>query len=720
MSNSSLKSLFEIFNDRIFRIPDYQRGYSWEHHHIDDFWRDLENISKNRYHYTGMITVEKVDDYYNVIDGQQRLTTIIILIKSILDKFENDDWLSDNIQKKNAVDKYLYKSIRGSKNPNIIFAYKENNSSYNFYKTKILEINNRLSNYEKTLYINNLDYVNKFFKIKIKVLTKDELEILFYKITKQLRFNLYEIDKSDGVDEYIIFETMNNRGKSLTLLEILKNRLIYISTLLDNNGNDKRVLRKNINKYWKTIYEYIGKTTDKKIIDDKFLKDHSLMYWGITDKIKDDLQKRFLLDEFFIVQKISVKKEKRLEYQKVLNFISNIEDIYLKLKQTTYLEIDEKRLEHYIINIDNNSINIKELLPEYRDRFKYTKEAQIWEISKSEYIRLKEVKWIKANEDLYLYLIDDLHHAIVEAKINLNKKYITYETIDDYILSLKSSIISYYNILNPLKTDFDDEIKEWLSKLNRLGCEDFMPLMIPIFNSIDNIRTEDIVSILKLIENFIFVKKYLNNNSRQGLDKRFYTIAYDFNSYQNINNFIVKLDNMVINFQNSRCKIFNLKNFILIIEKLFQDRDKKGFYDWKGLKYLLYEYELYLKKSEGVNKILWDNITTESIEHIYPQKPNSQDWSSEFLSLKESQNFRYLHSIGNLLLISSSKNSSLGNRSFFNKKDKYSNGSYSEIEVSKNDDWRPKDIEQRGLNILNFMKERWLLDISRLDLDRLK
>ena len=68
-------------------------------------------------------------------------------------------------------------------------------------------------------------------------------------------FNLHEIE--DDYDVFIAFETMNNRGKKLTNLELLKNRLIYLTTLFDDNQfdtTDKEQLRKNINDAWKEVY----------------------------------------------------------------------------------------------------------------------------------------------------------------------------------------------------------------------------------------------------------------------------------------------------------------------------------------------------------------------------------------------------------------------------------------------------------------------------------
>src|SRR5690554_7680629 len=52
-------SFKEIFNNSIFRIPDYQRGYSWTQKELDDLWADLTNthLHKNSYHFTGILTL---------------------------------------------------------------------------------------------------------------------------------------------------------------------------------------------------------------------------------------------------------------------------------------------------------------------------------------------------------------------------------------------------------------------------------------------------------------------------------------------------------------------------------------------------------------------------------------------------------------------------------------------------------------------------------------
>ena len=85
------KSLDSLFKEKIFRIPDYQRGYAWQKGQLKDFWEDLINLSGDRSHYTGVLTLKEVsskevsasdnefwlvDDHsyrmYHIVDGQQR------------------------------------------------------------------------------------------------------------------------------------------------------------------------------------------------------------------------------------------------------------------------------------------------------------------------------------------------------------------------------------------------------------------------------------------------------------------------------------------------------------------------------------------------------------------------------------------------------------------------------------------------------------------------
>ena len=89
MAIEYLSNLFESS----FEIPNYQRGYSWQKKQLDDFWTDITNI--NNVHYMGAIYTEtkklENETYEILIDGQQRLTTLAILIYELEKKKKQSD-----------------------------------------------------------------------------------------------------------------------------------------------------------------------------------------------------------------------------------------------------------------------------------------------------------------------------------------------------------------------------------------------------------------------------------------------------------------------------------------------------------------------------------------------------------------------------------------------------------------------------------------------------
>ena len=232
MAENKLQSLTEIFNEKIFRIPDFQRGYSWENNQLEDFWEDLMNLKEDKIHYTGLLTVESVskkdiekiekwqDDLwlferglsaYYLIDGQQRLTTSIILINEILNKFKDEEGV--NFKTKDYwSNKFLFEKY-GENYKSYIFGYEKDNPSDEFFKTKILNQESSTADKfpEETLYTANLKSSKQFFEKKLEKIDKVELEEIFKKITSKFKFNFYEID--DELDVFVTFETMNKRGK---------------------------------------------------------------------------------------------------------------------------------------------------------------------------------------------------------------------------------------------------------------------------------------------------------------------------------------------------------------------------------------------------------------------------------------------------------------------------------------------------------------------------
>ena len=119
---------------------------------------------------------------------------------------------------------------------------------------------------------------------------------------------------------------MNNRGKQLSKLELLKNRLIYLSTLLPDEEDDKRQLRRDINEAWKNIYKYLGKNKENLLDDDKFLENHWTMYFTYSRQDAKAFSK-FLLNEYFTVDSILNKSTtNKVGFDQIKEYIQSISE----------------------------------------------------------------------------------------------------------------------------------------------------------------------------------------------------------------------------------------------------------------------------------------------------------------------------------------------------------------------------------------------------------
>jgi len=160
-----------------------------------------------------------------------------------------------------------------------LFGYEKDNPSYEFLKTGIfLERSDKHSTSEQTIYTHNLSLAKRFFAECLSNLDHAKLEKIYARVTQQLLFNIYTI--SDDIDVCVAFETMNNRGKPLSHLELLKNRLIFLSTKFKVNQQEKTKLRSVVNECWKAAYHFLGKNEQRPLNDDDFLATHFFVHFG--------------------------------------------------------------------------------------------------------------------------------------------------------------------------------------------------------------------------------------------------------------------------------------------------------------------------------------------------------------------------------------------------------------------------------------------------------
>lgn len=258
------QTLTKLVSENLFQIPDYQRGYAWEKKQWDDFIRDLDAIADDevRSHYTGTVVVyadarSKPVQYgktkrlavVDVVDGQQRLTTcslyLSVIIRALVDKGQND-----------------YQS----EEPNYLFAGNTsrlllNNDCQHIFHS-LLE-KGQPSTPPNSTHQWRLAQAYEYLKSHINkevVLRKDEgvayLENLFNAITQKLSFTYYEIEEECEIG--MTFELMNSRGKDLSILELLKNYLMYWISRNVSDDHERSELTSSVNQDWKTTYTNLG------------------------------------------------------------------------------------------------------------------------------------------------------------------------------------------------------------------------------------------------------------------------------------------------------------------------------------------------------------------------------------------------------------------------------------------------------------------------------
>lgn len=669
----SLESLKSIFKERLFKIPDYQRGYAWQKEQLKDFWEDITNLPKNRYHYTGLLSLKEVRsiDYnggnwaserwlindqgykpFHVVDGQQRLTTFVIFINEVINLIKNldvnkgkplDDIYIGTISLKRIIEDYIYMKMPPNYSLSTYkFGYEVDNPSFKYLKHKILgEPDGGVVT--ETFYTLNLENSRKFFKENLEnyfyEYGLEEIESLFKKVTQNLMFNLHEIE--DDFDVFVAFETMNNRGKKLSNLELLKNRLIYLTTLYDEkelSADGQEIIRNQINDAWKDIYYNLGRNKKNPLPDDDFLVAHWIMYFQYSREKGDDYIK-FLLNEKFTPQNVFTKIEAKME---------------------TIDEIEEVR------DLDTSD--------------------------------------------------DDLYENGDVPKITLISKLSSVE-ITNYINSIKTASVHWYNSFNPINNnDLTEDEQIWIEKLNRIGIAYFRPLVCASFMRSD-ISSNERVELFKSIERFIFLAFRIGRAAANYRNAAVYRLTKQLRAGEvSVKTVINQLNDRIESWLTPSSGI-DIQSFVAYIQRKFKNNE--GFYRWNGIHYFLYEYESKIVEEKGNPKIDWKMFITGeqdkvSIEHIFPQTPSKEYWKTRFGDFDSNQ-INYLNgTLGNLLPLSQSINASLQNDGFDEKVNPlnvkrrgYADGSHSEIEVSKYPEWTREAIFERGMKLLKFMEERW-------------
>jgi uncharacterized protein with ParB-like and HNH nuclease domain len=277
-SNKTYRQL--MGNGLRYEIPKFQRDYTWEAEHWDDLWQDIRALLANEdnEHYMGYLVLQTSNNKeFQIIDGQQRLTTMSLLILSTLkclkELVDSGIEAENNLKRKNS----LLNSYIEYVDPVTLISnnkLKLNRNSDDYYKQHLVLL--------KELPLRNTNASEKhmrecfnwyYDRIKKEFNTGESLAAFIDNFVDKLFFTVIEV--TDQLNAFKVFETLNARGVQLSSADLLKNYLFFVvdetkphiseieeleniwSKIVGKLGEQK--FEDYLRYYWNSIHKSVGK-----------------------------------------------------------------------------------------------------------------------------------------------------------------------------------------------------------------------------------------------------------------------------------------------------------------------------------------------------------------------------------------------------------------------------------------------------------------------------
>jgi uncharacterized protein with ParB-like and HNH nuclease domain len=305
---SNLKKILAD-DEKFYQIPDYQRPYSWDKENISDLIDDLVSAFKrnnNENYFCGSIVLveNNNDKRFDVIDGQQRITTFTIiacvfrdLYKDILGK-KALKYISNSIQDEYEESKRKLRFLTNEK-------YQVDFESDVLKEINFIDFKNIEREFKTKKYLANAHYVNQFFteKVQTEELNVEDFIIWFY---ENVVLAVITCPSQDSAIQ--IFNVLNDRGMPLSSIDILKSSLmVKLSSKEDMNAFKSK---------WENV---ISNLKFAELDIDSML--NTYLYYKLASNPKNRLDKE-LLDIF--------KKEGK-DSLEIIKEISDFSDAYIEL-----------------------------------------------------------------------------------------------------------------------------------------------------------------------------------------------------------------------------------------------------------------------------------------------------------------------------------------------------------------------------------------------------
>lgn len=260
-------SFDELLQKRLFEIPSYQRAYSWDTKQRKDLFNDIEKLhnsndtTERKSHFMATVVCHndnrnetydtELYNVVNIVDGQQRITTLIILLKAIEKKLDAIN--QDN--KYNRSLNYIRDILVKDDNKRLVLIQTNHSSStilreYLIQGTYPREINTHAAKALNSGFKDCESFVDDWCE-------KYEITDLLILIRNDLYFILHIIE--DEATVYTVFEVLNSRGLAVDWLDKCKSMLMGIA--FEQSNNNRIMLEDKLHwlrEYWTRIYEEIG------------------------------------------------------------------------------------------------------------------------------------------------------------------------------------------------------------------------------------------------------------------------------------------------------------------------------------------------------------------------------------------------------------------------------------------------------------------------------
>jgi len=338
--DTKTSNLSEILgNWKKYKVPEFQRDYSWSEENWQDLWEDINNIEvEDTDHYMWTIVLQNMqeNDIYRVVDWQQRLTTMSIIILAII--WFLKELIEKNIDTENnkeRIDLLLKWYIWTKAISSLFYTTKLelNRNNDLFYKDFLLEFRKhpaitKVRDSEKLLY-EAYNYFKKQISEKFQNDNWEKVTKFFEEIISR-RLIFIQIIVDDDISAYTVFETLNARWVELTTTDLLKNYLFSIAL------NDLK--SKDLDDRWQTIVDLV------------WLKDFP----------------NFL--RYFINSRNGLVRHERLfkEVKKLVNSPSKVLELLRELEKTAYLYVAIKNPNDDFWNLHTNKKEIQKSLEELK------------------------------------------------------------------------------------------------------------------------------------------------------------------------------------------------------------------------------------------------------------------------------------------------------------------------------------------------------------------